>query len=38
MLEIITGIVFALVAYYITEKDNENSDLYKYINKENRRK
>lgn len=33
MLEIVTGIVFAMVSYYITEKDNTNSELYKYLHK-----
>jgi len=29
MLEILIGIIFAVVAYYFAEKDNKNSDLYK---------
>lgn len=31
MLAIITGIVFAGVAYYLTEKDNKDGDLYKLL-------
>lgn len=35
MLEIITGIVFLLIAIYITEKDNKDSELYKILHKNN---
>jgi hypothetical protein len=33
MLEIVTGIIFAMVSYYVTEHDNKDSELYKYLHK-----
>ena len=31
MLEVIIAIVFASLAYYVAEKDNKDSDLYKIL-------
>ena len=31
MIEIIIAIVFASIVFYIAEKDNEESDLYKIL-------
>ena len=31
MLEIIVGTLFAGLAFYLTEKDNKNSELYKIL-------
>ena len=31
MLEIVTGIIFAGVAFYLTEKDKKDSELYKLL-------
>jgi len=31
MLEIITGIIFAGLAFYLTEKDKKDSELYKVL-------
>ena len=31
MLKIITGLIFAIVAFYFAEKDNPESDLYKLL-------
>ena len=36
MLEVMVGLVFAFVAFYVTEKDNPNSELYKLLHKENK--
>jgi hypothetical protein len=33
MLEIITGIIFATVAFVLAEKDKKDSDLYKLLHK-----
>ena len=33
MLEIIIGIIFATLAFYLVEKDNPKSDLYNLIHK-----
>jgi len=31
MLEITIAIVFAITVYYVAEKDNKNSELYKIL-------
>ena len=31
MLEFIVGTAFAVIAFYFTEKDNKNSELYKIL-------
>ena len=31
MLEIIVGTIFAFIVFWITEKDNEEGDLYKIL-------
>jgi len=33
MIKIITGLIFAGFAYYFTEKDNPNSELYRLLHK-----
>ncbi len=34
MLEMTTGVVFAILAFYVAEKDNKNSELYKILHQE----
>jgi len=31
MLELIVGILFAILAFYVSEKDNKNGELYKIL-------
>ena len=31
MLELIVGMIFALLAFYISEKDNKSGELYKIL-------
>lgn len=34
MLEMTIGVVFAILAFYVAEKDNKNSELYKILHQE----
>lgn len=34
MPEVVIAIVFASLAYYVSEKDNKESDLYKILHQE----
>ncbi|ADN08229.1 hypothetical protein Saut_0180 [Sulfurimonas autotrophica DSM 16294] len=34
MLEMIVAVIFAVVAYYVAEKDNKESDLYQILHQQ----
>ncbi len=36
MLKLIIGIIFAGLAFYLTEKDNKDGDLYKILHKKDK--